>query len=196
MPRKRPMPLRKRLAQATAPVVQERIRPDGAAFRVEYTPSGNRAETFEGVVVDHSGASVRSDPTARSEVVAWRTSFRMFVVPFGGKSGARDFQAHWAKRGIRVFPLTTAGRPARDVYRGQDVYLWGAQFPPGAPPDAGRALMSSNHVLLCWETTQAESNGTEYRRLEDQRRVTKADKLPWNHGSGFGNSETRRLSAP
>lgn len=190
------MPLRKRLAQATAPIDQLRIEADGGVWRDQITPRGNRVEWYEGEVIDHDGATVRADPSARSEVVAWRTSFRMFVVPFGGKSGAEDFRRHWAKRGIRVFPLTSGGRPARDVYRGQDVYLWGAIFPQDAPPDAGRALMSSSHVVLCWETTQAEHNGTEYRRLEDQRRVTKADKLPWNHGSGFGNSETRRLSAP
>ena len=197
---KRLMPLRKRARQSLTGVVVETMKPGGRAAATIHLPNGKRvavtgihvpevAEVKDDdgetrYVVQHDGrTSVRSDDSARSEVVAWTTSFRMFVKPFGRSSGARDFIAGWAKRGIKVFPLTTGGKPTRDVYKGQDVYLWGAQFPEGAPPDAGCALAASPHVALTWETTQAQSNGMAYRREMDQRRANKPDKLGWKHGS-------------
>lgn len=189
---KRLMPLRKRARQSQTGVVVETCKANGSAAATLHLPNGKRVAVTGMVVNGHDGSTIRSDESARSEIVAWTTSFRFFLRPFGNTSGVRDFVRYWASQGIKVFPLTSGGKPTRDVYKGQDVYLWGATFPPDAPPDAGRELACSPHVALTWETTQPQSNGMAYRRELDQRRANRPDKLPW----GFGNPTNGVASFP
>lgn len=207
MPRKRMVPLRKRIATstATAPIVIETVDSDGTGKRVIHFPDERGKYVASGFTFpNHDGGTIRSSGDERSEKAGVRFQIRALVKGFtGGARAVEKWVSYWAKRGLRLTPCYRKAAPGQEPapltepYREwKSLYVWTVSG--GTEADIA-AFAASQEVVLVRQGILADGYGAslEYRRLQDQRKHDKKGKaLDYNHGSGFGNVNGRRLSAP
>lgn len=206
MPRKRMVPLRKRIATSTAsaPVVIDTVDTDGIGTRTVYHPNGGKSVGTGIIVNGHGGGTIRSSGDERSEKAGVRFQIRALVKGFtGGARAVEKWVSYWAKRGLRLTPCYRKAAPGEEPspltepYREwKSLYVWTVSG--GTEADIA-AFAASHEVVLVRQGILADGYGAslEYRRLQDQRKHDKKGKaLDYNHGSGFGNVNGRRLSAP